>query len=79
MKAAIVHEYGGPEVLLYDQAPDPVASAGEVLVCVAATSINPFEVPAWIFGLQLFFCGFISDPGGSLHQDLLSLFGGEVR
>jgi uncharacterized protein (TIGR02246 family) len=44
MKAAIVHEYGGPEVMQYGQVPDPVASAGEVLVRVAATSINPFDI-----------------------------------
>lgn len=30
--------------MLYGQAPDPVASAGEVLVRVAATSINPFDM-----------------------------------
>lgn len=44
MKAAIVRQYGGPEVLQYGQAPDPVASASEVLVRVAATSINPFDI-----------------------------------
>jgi uncharacterized protein (TIGR02246 family) len=44
MQAAIVKEYGGPEMMQYGQAPDPVASAGEVLVRVAATSINPFDI-----------------------------------
>lgn len=44
MKAAIVHEYGGPEVMQYGQVQDPVASAGEVLVRVAAASINPFDI-----------------------------------
>ena len=44
MKAAIVKEYGGPEVLKYGQFPDPAAGAGEVLVRVAATSINPFDI-----------------------------------
>jgi uncharacterized protein (TIGR02246 family) len=44
MNAAIVQEYGGPEVLKYGQFPDPVQGAGEVLVRVAATSINPFDI-----------------------------------
>ncbi len=44
MNAAIVQEYGGPEVLKYGQFPDPVAGAGEVLVRAAATSINPFDI-----------------------------------
>ena len=43
MQAIIVHEYGGPEVLMLEQVPDPVAGPGEVLVRVAATSINPFD------------------------------------
>jgi uncharacterized protein (TIGR02246 family) len=44
MKAAIVQEYGGPEVLKLGQFPDPVAGPGDVLVRVAATSINPFDI-----------------------------------
>ncbi len=44
MKAATVQEYGGPEVLKYGDFPDPVAGAGEVLVRVAATSVNPFDI-----------------------------------
>jgi uncharacterized protein (TIGR02246 family) len=44
MKAAIVQEYGGPEVLKLGQFPDPVPGPGEVLVRVAATSINPFDI-----------------------------------
>src|SRR6202522_1894005 len=41
MKAIVVHEYGGPEVLKFEQYPDPVAGLGEVLVRVAAASVNP--------------------------------------
>ena len=44
MRAAIVQEYGGPEVLKFGKFPNPVAGAGEVLVRVAATSINPFDI-----------------------------------
>jgi NADPH:quinone reductase-like Zn-dependent oxidoreductase len=43
MKAIVVHQYGGPEVLKFEQYPDPVAGPGEVLVRVAATSVNPID------------------------------------
>jgi NADPH:quinone reductase-like Zn-dependent oxidoreductase len=44
MKAIVVHQYGGPEVLKFEDYPDPVPGAGEVLVRVAATSVNPIDV-----------------------------------
>ena len=44
MQAVVVQEYGGPEVLKYGQFADPVPGAGEVLVRVAATSINPIDI-----------------------------------
>jgi NADPH:quinone reductase-like Zn-dependent oxidoreductase len=43
MKAIVVHEYGGPEVLKLEDYPDPVAGRGEVLVRVAASSVNPID------------------------------------
>jgi len=43
MKAVVLHEYGGPDKLLYEDVPDPVASQGEVLVRMAATSVNPID------------------------------------
>ena len=43
MKAIVLHEYGGPEKLKYEDVPDPVAGEGEVLVRVAATSVNPID------------------------------------
>jgi NADPH:quinone reductase-like Zn-dependent oxidoreductase len=43
MKAIVIHGYGGPDVLKYEDYPDPVPSAGEVLVRVAASSVNPFD------------------------------------
>jgi NADPH:quinone reductase-like Zn-dependent oxidoreductase len=43
MKAVVVHKYGGPEELKFEEFPDPVPGADEVLVRVAATSINPFD------------------------------------
>ena len=41
MKAVQLHEYGGPEVLQYEDAPRPELKAGEVLVRVHAAGINP--------------------------------------
>jgi len=43
MKAVVVHQYGGPEVLKFEDYPDPVAGSGEVLVRVAASSVNPID------------------------------------
>jgi len=43
MKAIVIHEYGGPEVLKYEDHPDPVVGPGDVLVQVAAASINPID------------------------------------
>jgi len=43
MKAIVVHQYGGPEVLKFEDYPDPVPSEGEVLLRVAASSVNPVD------------------------------------
>jgi NADPH:quinone reductase-like Zn-dependent oxidoreductase len=43
MKAAVIHQYGGPEVLRYEDYADPIAGPGEVLVRVAAAGINPID------------------------------------
>ena len=43
MKAIVVHEYGGPEVLKFEEYPDPIPGPGEVLVRVAAASVNPID------------------------------------
>lgn len=44
MKAVRFHEFGGPEVLRYEDAPKPNLNAGEVLVRVHAVGLNP---PDW--------------------------------
>jgi NADPH:quinone reductase-like Zn-dependent oxidoreductase len=44
MKASVIHEYGGPEVLRYEDYPDPVPQPGEVLVRVAAAGVNPIDM-----------------------------------
>jgi NADPH:quinone reductase-like Zn-dependent oxidoreductase len=40
MKAVLLTKHGGPEVLIYGDAPDPVAGPGEVVVDVHAASVN---------------------------------------
>ncbi len=44
MKAVRLHAFGGPEVLVYEDAPKPRPKAGEVLVRVHAVGLNP---PDW--------------------------------
>jgi NADPH:quinone reductase-like Zn-dependent oxidoreductase len=43
MKAIQMHGYGGVDQLRYEDAPAPTAGPGEVLVKVAATSVNPID------------------------------------
>jgi NADPH:quinone reductase-like Zn-dependent oxidoreductase len=43
MKAVVLHEYGGPDKLIYEDVPDPAEGEGEVLVRVAASSVNPID------------------------------------
>src|SRR5208283_3456447 len=43
MKRVRVHQFGGPEVLRIEEAPDPRPGPGEVLVEVHAVGINPVE------------------------------------
>jgi NADPH:quinone reductase len=44
MKAIILHEYGGPEVLRLEERPTPAPGAGEALVQIAATGVNFIEI-----------------------------------
>jgi NADPH:quinone reductase-like Zn-dependent oxidoreductase len=44
MKAAVIHEFGGPDVLKYEDFPDPKPGPGQVLVRVTAASINPVDL-----------------------------------
>ncbi len=43
MKAIVLHEYGPPKNLKYEDFPDPVPGRGEVLVRVLAASVNPVD------------------------------------
>ena len=46
MKAIRIHADGGPDVLRYEDAPDPEPSRGEVLVRMRAASLNHLDV--WV-------------------------------
>ena len=46
MKAIRIHEDGGPDVLRYEDAPDPEPGPGEVLVRLRAASLNHLDL--WI-------------------------------
>jgi NADPH:quinone reductase-like Zn-dependent oxidoreductase len=46
VKAVRIHEDGGPEVLRYEDAPDPSPGPGEVLVQLRAASLNHLDI--WI-------------------------------
>jgi NADPH:quinone reductase-like Zn-dependent oxidoreductase len=43
MKAVVLHEYGPPSKLKYEDFPDPKPGPGEVLVAVRAASVNPID------------------------------------
>lgn len=46
MKAVRIHEDGGPEVLTYEDVPDPEAQPGEVLVSLRAAGLNHLDI--WV-------------------------------
>ncbi len=43
MKAIQIHKFGGPEVLMYEDAPKPKPHADDVVIKVFATSVNPID------------------------------------
>jgi NADPH:quinone reductase-like Zn-dependent oxidoreductase len=55
MKAIVVHQFGGPEVLKYEDAPRPQPKRGEILVRVIAAGVNPVDtyVTAGKYGATL--------------------------
>jgi NADPH:quinone reductase-like Zn-dependent oxidoreductase len=59
MKAIVIHEYGGPEVLKYEDVPRPEPKEDQILVRVIAAGVNPVdeagrsERSAKFFGITL--------------------------
>ncbi len=90
MKAVRIHEDGGPEVLRYEDAPDPEPQPDEVLVEVKAVSLNhldlwirkglPSRPKPWILGADA--AGIRADTGervvinpGLEHGDAIHVIG----
>jgi NADPH:quinone reductase-like Zn-dependent oxidoreductase len=44
MKAVCIHQFGGPEVLQYEEVPTPTPGPGQVLVKLAAVGLNYIDV-----------------------------------
>ncbi len=43
MKAIRIHEFGGPEVLRYEDIPEPKPGTDEIRVQVIAAGVNPMD------------------------------------
>ena len=56
MKAIRVHQFGGPEVLKFEDVPDPKPGPGQVLIGVRAVGVNPVEtyIRSGIYGPKEF-------------------------
>lgn len=56
MKAIRVHAFGGPEVLRYEDVPDPEPGTGQVVIRVHATGVNPVDtyIRSGIYGPRAF-------------------------
>jgi putative PIG3 family NAD(P)H quinone oxidoreductase len=91
MRAVTVTEFGGPDVLVWAEVPDPVCGPGEVIVDVAATAVNradllqrqgfypPPQGASEILGLEC--SGVISEvgadvPGWSVGDEVCALLSG---
>ena len=44
MKVARIHQHGGPEVLVYEDAPEPQIKANEILLRVRACALNHLDL-----------------------------------
>ncbi|MES2264917.1 MAG: zinc-binding dehydrogenase [Pseudomonadota bacterium] len=89
MKAIVIKQYGGPEVLALEERPMPVARMGQVLIEVKAFGINHAEIyfrqgvwgdVAEISGIEC--AGVVkSDPSGQFYsgQKVVALVGGMGR
>ena len=43
MKAIRIHEFGGPEVLKYEDVPEPQPGPGEIRIKIIAAGVNPMD------------------------------------
>src|SRR5450432_3638176 len=79
MKAILLMQHGGPEMLRYGEAPDPAAGAGEVVVDIHAASVNGADPKVRVgggrYGLNKFphilgrdFSGIVSAVGAGVSE-----------
>ena len=68
MKAVVLHEYGGPDKLMYEDVPDPVAADGQVLVRVAASSVNPIDYKLRSGAMKNFYAAGAADDSGKGYR-----------
>ena len=68
MKAVYIEQYGGPEVLRVGDQPDPKPAAGEIVVDVAAASVNgaDWKVRIGTYGYTKFPLGLGRDFSGTV-------------
>jgi NADPH:quinone reductase-like Zn-dependent oxidoreductase len=64
MKAFMARSYGGPDVMVLGELPDPVPGKGEVVVAVKASSVNPVDWKARDGALRLVTGGRFPKPYG---------------
>jgi len=79
MKAIRIHDYGGPELMQFEDAPVPACGAGDLLVRVVAAGVNPIDwkMRAGLMAAQLpkpFPIALGSDAAG-----IVTALGGAVR
>jgi NADPH:quinone reductase len=89
MRAIVVTEHGGPEVLRIQELPDPVAKQGEVLVRVKAFGLNHADMymrsGTWPFGIPVLGIEAVGtvedDPSGRLERGapVVAVVGGMAR
>ncbi len=78
MKAVRIHAFGGPEVLQIDEVETPTPQAGEVLVKVAAASVNPVDWKVRAGYLQAVFNQSFPIPLGEDFAGVVAAVGADV-
>src|SRR6188768_2998452 len=77
MKAVRFHAHGGPDVLRYEDAADPVAGPGEAVVRVRACALNHLDL--WQRrGLERVRIPFPHISGAEIAGEVIETPGGEV-
>src|ERR1700730_16888836 len=54
MKATVIHEFGGPEVMKYQDVPRPEPKEDEILIRVIAAAVNPVDAMIRAGGMKRF-------------------------